>query len=320
MSKRDITIKDLVTVFQKHIEDPNQSGSYFHTWNYHIKYGSDDDGFYFILRNKKYRCFNKEIKSTVKLTSPETTFDPRTDILICQDTFLASNNDPMEKYVLMRITDTDMPGSNSSISCVNYRGIRGKNDNEVYVTGLEITCTRTASEFLLHMDRIIEFLNESVSVSYIDKDKTNSRDQILQYFKQTLESLNISTKTLENGFCFTLKDKKYTCGVEKIAYFKLNDDLSFNPKTDILISTDVFTPDDKKRSDRFVVIKVLNKDQEPQKNRIMDTKSYTIYDDNKKDVGILVEITLFWKNSRLSKCEFERIFRSILQFLIKKDA
>ena len=183
MSKRDITIKDLVAVFQKHIEDPNQSEPYFHTQNYHIKCGSDDDGFYFILQNKKYRCFNKEIKSTVKLISPEITFDPRTDILICQDTFLASNNDPMEKYVLIRITDTDMPGSGSSISCVDHRGIRGKNDNEVYVTGLEITCTRTVSAFLLHIDRIIEFLNESVNVSYIDKDKINSRDQILQYFQ-----------------------------------------------------------------------------------------------------------------------------------------
>ena len=64
---------------------------------------------------------------------------------------------------------------------------------------------------------------------------------------------------------------------------------------------------------------MLNKDQEPQKNGTLESKSYPIHDDSKKDVGKLIEITLFRKNSRLSKYDFEQKFMSILRFLIKKD-
>ncbi len=96
MSEKDVMIKDLVEEFKKGVEDPDQFDL---RWNNGIKHGSDNDGFYFVLRNEKYRCLNHEIKTNFKLT-PEIRFDSRTDILICQDEFVV-NNDPRKKYVVI---------------------------------------------------------------------------------------------------------------------------------------------------------------------------------------------------------------------------
>ncbi len=317
MSEKDITIKDLVTIFQKYIEEPDQFGKWQYISYNNIKHGSDEDGFYFILRNKKYRCFNEEIKYSVELPSLGTKFDPRADILICQNTFSASNNDPMEKHVLIRITDTDTPISYMSTSII--RGyISGKNDNEAYVNALQISCPRKINAFISDMNYIIKFLNEPISLEYKDKDKANSRDVIREYFRLNIESEGILTKPINSGFGFTLGDKEYTCTVEE-EYFKIND-RSFNTKTDFLISPENFVPNDKERSDRYAIITVLNEYQDPHNGRLMECKSSSILDNNKKDEGMLIIIKLFQKNNRFGEDHFRDIVGSILRFLMEKDS
>ncbi len=89
--------------------------------------------------------------------------------------------------------------------------------------------------------------------------------------------------------------------------------MSFTPETDILISTQRFAPNDVKRSDRFVVIKILNEDPDP--HTIMKWYKHIIQDDNKKDIGVLIKITLFQKNNKTSQSDFSDVFKFIMRFL-----